>query len=207
MNISHQRLSLKNLFRRYFIPIIVIFVIASLSQCTPHENTAMKINPSENVNDNPASFLIKNNYSDSIVNSAFPFTVHTKIYATVMKYTVLFMESGLAAGTLWSVNFNGTTKSSTIEKIVFSATNGTYIYSVNPVPGYSYVTPSSNEVTVNGSNVVQPVVFSKVTSLPPPHKQSSSPLVTSTDIYVILGVIIAVLIIGQVVPITIRRRK
>ncbi|MCW6168589.1 MAG: hypothetical protein LVQ96_03170 [Thermoplasmatales archaeon] len=212
MKIGRLRLGFRDLFRKYFIVMIVIFTIASLFPCTCHGNTGMKISTSENINDDLMSTIITGNHADSMINSVFPFTAHENISPTVVEYTVKFTESGLAPGTLWSINFNGTTRTSTIETIVFSAANGTYLYSVNPVPGYSYVTPPNSGVTVNGSNVVQPVVFSKIISLPPspphsPPKQRSSPSITSTEIYVILGVILAILIIGSVVPITIWRKK
>lgn len=53
---------------------------------------------------------------------------------------VTFRETGLIAGTAWSVTFNGQTRSSTGNNITFSIINGTfqgYGYHIMQVPGYS----------------------------------------------------------------------
>jgi hypothetical protein len=66
---------------------------------------------------------------------------------TVAKDTVVFIESGLPSGTLWSVTLNGQTQSSNTDKITFSGlSSGTYSFSVSAT-GYT-ANPSSGTVTV-----------------------------------------------------------
>jgi len=70
-------------------------------------------------------------------------------------YTLSFTESGLPAGTVWSVSLNGVfTRSSPSSTIVFTEPNGTYSFTVGGVHGY-VPNPSSGAVTVSGSPVDQ----------------------------------------------------
>ncbi len=77
-------------------------------------------------------------------------------------YNVTFTESGLPTGTMWNATLNGIQRSSTSFAIVFSEANGTYSYSVGPVPGYT-ASPSSGQVKVNGVSVTVPITFTVVT--------------------------------------------
>ena len=73
-------------------------------------------------------------------------------------YSVTFPQSGLPAGTSWSVTLNGQTLSSTTSTITFSEPNGTYAYTVGAVNGYT-ATPSSGSVTVNGVSQTVAITF------------------------------------------------
>ena len=84
--------------------------------------------------------------------------VTQSITFTPVTYTVTFTESGLPAGTSWSVTLNGSTKSSTTTTITFQESNGTYSFTVGSVPGYT-ASPSSGTVTVAGAAVAQPISF------------------------------------------------
>ncbi len=66
-------------------------------------------------------------------------------------YTVTFSESGLPAATMWTVTLNGVALSSTTTTITFSEVNGTYPYSVTPIPGYR-ASSYGGSVTVAGTN-------------------------------------------------------
>ncbi len=85
---------------------------------------------------------------------------------TQKTYSVNFAESGLAAGTAWSVTFNGTSSGAqTTSTISFTIANGTYAYSVpSPVAGTTGIQylPTANakgNTTVNGKPVTLPVPF------------------------------------------------
>jgi hypothetical protein len=78
-------------------------------------------------------------------------------------FTVSFTETGLFAGTTWSVTLNGVTMSSMSPVLNFTETIGTYSFMVSPVSGYS-LTPSSGTVTVSGANYSVPLTF---TPIPP----------------------------------------
>jgi len=61
-------------------------------------------------------------------------------------------ESGLPAGTHWSVSLDGVVQSGS-GPFVYSELNGTYSFDVTPVPGYR-ADPSSGTLAVNGTTTV-----------------------------------------------------
>ncbi|MCL4421102.1 MAG: thermopsin [Candidatus Thermoplasmatota archaeon] len=124
----------------------------------------------------------------------------------VKLYTVAFTESGLPSGTSWSVTLNGTTLSSTTNTITFSLQNGTYSYTIGSISGYN-ISSSSGSISINGKNVTQSITFSSVPSTtPPPPKRASTPT-SDTDLYIIIGAVAAVAVVGAVVAIMVRKRK
>ncbi len=72
-------------------------------------------------------------------------------------YTVTFREAGLAGGTPWSLTSEGVERSSTSSTIVLQSPDGSYPYSLGPVPGYAVPTPKS--FTVSGANVTVSLTF------------------------------------------------
>jgi hypothetical protein len=76
-------------------------------------------------------------------------------------YPVTFQETGLPAGTGWSISFNGTSLTSTGASITTHAVNGSYPYTVPAVTGYT-ASPSSGTATVDGAAVSYPIAFSAV---------------------------------------------
>ncbi|MCI4345165.1 MAG: DUF3494 domain-containing protein [Thermoplasmata archaeon] len=72
--------------------------------------------------------------------------------------TVTFTESGLTAGTGWSVTLNGVLINSLTDTNAFSEANGTITYTIAAQSGYD-ATPSSGTLTVTGNSVAQPIVF------------------------------------------------
>ena len=74
---------------------------------------------------------------------------------------VSFTETGLPAGTAWSVHLGATSNSSTTKTIGFVVPNGTYSYLVGS--GNSSFASGGGAITVNGSAVTTVVPFSLVT--------------------------------------------
>ena len=74
------------------------------------------------------------------------------------EYSVAFSESGLPAGTNWTVTLAGQTLSSTTGPITFHEPNGTYSFTVGSVPGYT-ANITSGSVTVNGKQVSRSITF------------------------------------------------
>lgn len=75
-------------------------------------------------------------------------------------YAVTFAQSGLPAGTSWSVTFNGTTTTTSSSTISFTVVNGTYAYSIGDVGGWHQTTlPYAGSVDVNGSGVTEPTIL------------------------------------------------
>ncbi len=72
---------------------------------------------------------------------------------TSPSYSVVFKESGLPAGTNWSVTFNGSTLASTLTSVRFSAPNGSYAIEIGSPPGYGVAkivgTGGPNQTAVN----------------------------------------------------------
>ena len=84
--------------------------------------------------------------------------------APAQTYSVTFTESGLPAGTLWSVTMNSVSGTSSTASIIFSGqANGNYSYTVGAVSGYT-ANPSSGSVTVNGANVTVSIAFTPTSS-------------------------------------------
>ena len=77
-------------------------------------------------------------------------------------YAVTFTETGLSAGTSWTVSLGGTPKTSTSTSISFSEPNGSYSFTVGAVSGYT-ASPSSGTVTVAGAAVTESITFTAIT--------------------------------------------
>ncbi len=81
------------------------------------------------------------------------------------EFYITFEELGLPSGTNWSVTFNGLTKYSTGSTITFTASNGSYNYTISVPNGYS-VQNGKGTITVDGKSLTVPVNSSKKSSLP-----------------------------------------
>jgi len=88
--------------------------------------------------------------------------VQVNIAFTNITFAVTFNESGLAAGTDWSVNLSGTVTHSTGISISFLENSGTYAYQVGPVPGYT-IKAATGDVVVRTKPVNVAIVFHAVT--------------------------------------------
>ncbi len=73
---------------------------------------------------------------------------------TQATYTVTFDETGLSPGTLWSVTFNGTQKTSTSGTITFTVFSGNYSYSFNVPSGYYLTVKANGSLSVSGNKTV-----------------------------------------------------
>ncbi|MGI0067568.1 MAG: hypothetical protein ACREB9_03980, partial [Thermoplasmata archaeon] len=80
-------------------------------------------------------------------------------------YSMTFSESGLAAGTTWSVNAAGLTYTTSGSSITATLVPGTYDYTVLLVSGYKVTTPISGSVTLSTGPVTTSVGFSATTSV------------------------------------------
>ncbi|MGC8515728.1 MAG: ABC transporter substrate-binding protein [Thermoplasmata archaeon] len=80
----------------------------------------------------------------------------------VYSYPVTFSESGLPAGTSWSVTVNGTVITTTSSTAAIREVNGTYTYTISPVAGYSLTTSYSGTFQVNGAPVTENLIFKQV---------------------------------------------
>ncbi len=103
---------------------------------------------------NPSYGYVGVNGSNIIINITF-------IRIIPEQYKITFVESGLPAGTNWSVTLNGTTETSFNNTVTFSVTNGTYSYNVSRIYGY-VINPSQNAsgtIIINGKDVNVQISF------------------------------------------------
>lgn len=119
-------------------------------------------------------------------------------------FPVAFSESGLPAGTEWSVVLNGTNHSSTSDIITFLEFNGTFGYSIAAAAGYNCSRPNGT-VLVAGQPVAFAVAFTSNLRSPPPPGSSGMPG-GSWD-WTLAGV--GILVVGSAVGglVVLRRRR
>ncbi|MEM4056631.1 MAG: hypothetical protein QW752_02820 [Thermoplasmata archaeon] len=80
------------------------------------------------------------------------------VIITPVTYEIEFLENGLSSSQKWLVTIGNKTSSGTGDSILFSEMNGTYHYVISPPQNYS-VSPSSGNITVNGTDKVIDVTF------------------------------------------------
>lgn len=66
------------------------------------------------------------------------------------EYPIVFSESGLTSGTYWYAEVAGTTVGSAGTTITFDEANGSHLFGVDPVPGYSVSIPPSSSILGSG---------------------------------------------------------
>jgi YVTN family beta-propeller protein len=79
-----------------------------------------------------------------------------------VNYTVSFTEIGLPVGSGWSVVLGGVRNSTTATMVDFPEPNGTYAYTIGPLPGWTPA-KSSGSVVVNGGPVAAQVAWERTT--------------------------------------------
>jgi YVTN family beta-propeller protein len=85
------------------------------------------------------------------------------VYVTfrLVTYAVYFEEGGLPSGTQWALTVGTNTTRTDAATLILNQTNGSYVYSVGGVHGYT-PSPVSGNYTVHGSGVSETIVFSIV---------------------------------------------
>jgi YVTN family beta-propeller protein len=85
------------------------------------------------------------------------------VISSVSQYPVTFLESGLPAGTPWTITLNGTLNSSTTAAVGFGEPNGSYAFQVGVVAGYAE-NVTSGVVSVTGGPVTVRIGFTPATT-------------------------------------------
>jgi hypothetical protein len=95
-------------------------------------------------------------------------TLHFQPVAPLLPWEVTFTESGLEAGSAWSVTLNGSTEFSSSTSLSIPAANGSYEFGVSTVGSY-IPSPGFGTVTVVGTNMNISIKFTAPTvlGLPP----------------------------------------
>lgn len=118
-------------------------------------------------------------------------------------YLTTFVETGLPAGTSWSVTIGTLSNNSTATTITFQIPNGSYSYSIGSVGGYE-ASPASGPLTVDGAPVQENIGFSSSGQTPP--SSSLIPGLTATESYVVLGIVTAA-VVGIVAAVLVHRKR
>lgn len=111
-------------------------------------------------------------------------------------YALTFSETGLPSGTKWNLTVDNQTYSSTTSSITVHLENGTYKYGLDQITNYT-VSISGGNVTINGKTDNISVSYTALSK--------ATPLGLSE--YEVIGiVVVAVVVIGAVVAIALRRK-
>jgi hypothetical protein len=173
-------------------------------------------------NGNKSGAITGTSYSFSLTNGSYSYTIATidksyespsgsyivngnsvskSVSFSEVRYTVTFTESGLPQGTAWYVNLSNGFKSKAIfgSSYTFQLSNGTYSYTIDNISGYSASAPTGS-LSVNGSGVSKTLTFSAIKNSP------QSPRISNSELYAVVGGLIAVSFIGAVL-VPMRKRR
>ncbi len=98
-------------------------------------------------------------------------------------YAVVFTETGLPTRTTWGVTCAGAGETTNTIELLFFEPNGTYIWAITPIAGYT--TNSTGSLSVNGANVAVPVPFAPQVSYSVMFNETGLP--TGSDWTVTIG--------------------
>jgi hypothetical protein len=96
---------------------------------------------------------------------------------TAPSYTLTFTETGLPAGTLWTVGLSGSVNQSLTTSIGFSMENGSYAYTVADVAGFAPTVATGTE-NVSGTDINVSVAFATATTFNVTFQETGLPLAT-----------------------------
>jgi YVTN family beta-propeller protein len=88
-------------------------------------------------------------------------SVWVNLSFVLVTYTVTIRESGLPTGTSWTVEVGSSSQTMSTTSTEFDEPNGTYAYTVTPIPGYS--TRWTGVVSVDGGSAEIDLAFVQVT--------------------------------------------
>ncbi len=109
-------------------------------------------------------------------------------------YPLTFSESGLPAGTSWSLFLNGISESASSSSITVEVKPGTYSYSVPSAQGYS-ASPSSGSVTVGQGGAQVSLRFAK--PLPGFSLEYSPYALVAVGVLIAIGVASAIIVLSR----------
>ncbi|MFZ0830733.1 MAG: hypothetical protein WAN40_06305 [Thermoplasmata archaeon] len=124
---------------------------STLSLLEPNGTFAFSVKPPTGYEALPAngSFIVSGGpVLESIAFSATP----------TLDFATTFTETGLPAGTQWSVSVNNSSSETTSTSVAFWETNGSYQFAVGEVPGYTPI-PGFGSIAVDGFAVNVTVSF------------------------------------------------
>ncbi len=139
--------------------------------------------------------------SGSITVQGGPASQQVNFTKIVPPYTVTFTEQGLAGGTTWGIEFNGTYENASTASLDFTVKAGTYNYRVLVPSGYSVGT-AQGTLTVSG-NATSTVTFTATSS--GGSSGGGAGGLSGTTLYIVIGVV-AVVVVGVLVVVLMRKK-
>jgi len=121
-------------------------------------------------------------------------------------FNLTFTESGLPAGTGWSIALNGVTTSSVATTIGFTEASGTYSYAVGYLSNYTS-SPASGSVTINGAATSVTIAFSSTGGNGTTSPGGGSPGISSGEWALLAIVAVAAVVAAVTVAVVLHRRK
>jgi hypothetical protein len=118
----------------------------------------------------------------------------------LVTYAVTFTESGLPAGTNWSVGLGAVVHYATTTTITFHEPNGTYAFAPENLSGYS-VSPSPVAVQVHGGAQSRAVTYAATP------KGATLFGLPATEAYAVIGGIVALAVVAGVTTTLVRNRR
>jgi DNA-binding beta-propeller fold protein YncE len=132
--------------------------------------------------------------------------VEETVSFSLVTYSVTFTEAGLPSGSLWSVTLSGATQTGTADIVFVGLTNGTRTFTVGVVTGYDS-TPNQGTVTTQGTSIDRTISFQLAATSSSGGNGSTTFLgLPATEGYVLLGVVVAVIVVGLVLAVFGSRR-
>jgi thermopsin len=89
-------------------------------------------------------------------------SVTVSVAFNLVTYAITFTETGLSPGTNWTVSIGSVSKSSVTSSITFTEPNGTYLYAIGSVSGYT-VSSNSGSAVVAGKATGISLAFTQIT--------------------------------------------
>ena len=116
------------------------------------------------------------------------------VTAVLIVYPVTFKETGLPSGTTWYLNITSMASSGPLTGTTYTVSllNGSYAYTASSTDSAYHAVKGT--FTVSGHSTSETAKFSKV-----------STSISNTDIYIIVGIVVALAVIGTAVAIMLRK--
>jgi hypothetical protein len=121
-------------------------------------------------------------------------------------YNVTVIEEGLVSGISWGLTVGSTTMTSSVAFQTFPLANGSYNFTIGPVPGYSS-TPTSGSWTISGNPTTVYIDFVSAASgqTGPGSKSAPAPASDFLPYEVAIGILVVVAVIGWLLALRHRR--
>jgi hypothetical protein len=121
-------------------------------------------------------------------------------------FSLTFTETGLPAGTSWTVTSGGVLVTSSTPNIAFSVVSGTYAYTVQVVSNYT-ASPATGSLMVNGGAGNQAIAFASLSGTGGPGAGGNGTTGMSTSEWAVIAIVVVVAVVAGAVGIALVMRR